>query len=749
MKTAKASRSGDSSRKGWSVLFRHPLDLDPKGNPRRTRRGLGTRDPGQADRLVDQINRLLKEPEYWTLAAKERAVRELGLEPRVVEIFYERAEPPVHDPWKIRDDWIRLLGRDDGYVRVQMIGQFGAGKTTLLRQLIGSDPEHDRFPSISTARTTIFDTEIIQAESPFKAVATFMPREKARLHVNECVLAAISTAAEGLEEKIVLRKLLHHSEQRFRLDYVLGTLRLAEGSQGAELVDDELDSSTSITASPVLDEAQHRLQKVLQGFLDRVLTLGAVLRDRVARELDLEPTRLASSDLDAFQDLLEHELEDDEEAAQLTDDILDEIEDRFEVLTEGKYHFDISDWPTAWTLETNDRESFIRTVRHLSSNHAIEFGRLLTPLVDGLRVSGPFLPKWSNTGKLPKVVLMDGEGLGHTPASSFSLPSAITSRYALADVILLVDSAQQPMPTTSQLVLRSLATTGHEAKLLVVFTHFDQVGGPNLLDIRARENYLLASLENAVNGLGTAFGHEIVRAVYRQLKGRVFFLANIHKSLHERAAYTRKQLNDLLLALERSIVPSAPVDAIPVYDQANLIIGARDSLVEFHRYWSAVLGRVPVEGVRPEHWTRIKALTRRYAYRWKDHYDTLQPVADLVRLLGEKLFTFVARPRTWKPAPPPEGDQQIALARVRQEITLMLETLVRDRLFLERTAEWLLAFEFRGVHSTFRRAGAVREIYEIAAPIPYEAASPEANAFLDLIRQRVKEASAKAGAEIT
>lgn len=51
-----------------------------------------------------------------------------------------------------------------------------------------------------------------------------------------------------------------------------------------------------------------------------------------------------------------------------------------------------------------------------SSNHSPRFGRLLTPLVNGVRVAGAFLPAW-NRSQQPTLVLLDGEGLGHTPKS--------------------------------------------------------------------------------------------------------------------------------------------------------------------------------------------------------------------------------------------------------------------------------------------------------------------------------------------
>ena len=74
-----------------------------------------------------------------------------------------------------------------------------------------------------------------------------------------------------------------------------------------------------------------------------------------------------------------------------------------------------------WTFETADREAFLRQVRWFSSNHFRQFGKLLTPLVDGIRVRGPFRPIREELLVADKLVLLDGQGLGHTAESVSSI----------------------------------------------------------------------------------------------------------------------------------------------------------------------------------------------------------------------------------------------------------------------------------------------------------------------------------------
>ena len=116
-----------------------------------------------------------------------------------------------------------LPGKDDGYSRVLFMGTTGTGKTSLLRHLIGSDPKNDRFPSTSTGKTTIADIEVIISSGDFEAVVTFFPRRLIRTYIAESVLEACKTAWRVESDERVVRDLLNHKEQRFRLGYILGS----------------------------------------------------------------------------------------------------------------------------------------------------------------------------------------------------------------------------------------------------------------------------------------------------------------------------------------------------------------------------------------------------------------------------------------------------------------------------------------------------------------------------------------------
>lgn len=205
-----------------------------------------------------------------------------------------------------------------------------------------------------------------------------------------------------------------------------------------------------------------------------------------------DPHAASAEDREAALEIFQGELFNDPQFHNIVHDVLDEALQRFEALESGEltYRSASSKWPVMWTYSTADRTEFLKQVRWFSSNFAPSFGKLLTPLVDGIRVVGPLFPTFSDHEA--KVVLLDGQGLGHTPDSSTSVTTHITRRFAEVDAILLVDNAEQPIQAAAQSVLRAVASSGNNTKLLIAFTHFDQVKGLNLPTFADKRAHVLA-----------------------------------------------------------------------------------------------------------------------------------------------------------------------------------------------------------------------------------------------------------------
>ena len=284
---------------GHVMSFRHPLRKDPRGKRgRKVRRGLGTADKARAQSLIDQMNALLGEPSWHSITKRSEAERRF--DPIVVRAFYDDIETTPHSSWDLRNSALPLPGTDDGYTQVMMVGTTGAGKTSLLRHLIGSHPEHDRFPSTSASRTTISDIEVITSDEPtYRAVVTFFNEWAVHTYVHECVASACAALWEDLPDDRLADRFLTHRDLRFRLGYVIGSWRQTHASDESDRdwdYDEDQsrdDIEKNVADGPLPAADLERMHEILCSFLERVRGLAATAKQRLETELNVDLTGLS------------------------------------------------------------------------------------------------------------------------------------------------------------------------------------------------------------------------------------------------------------------------------------------------------------------------------------------------------------------------------------------------------------------------------------------------------------------------
>lgn len=755
----RATKSRSQGRKSWCIMFRHPLKLDGQGKPGlRVRRGLGTTDEDEAEELISQMNRLLSDEIWWSLVSKERA--SATFDERIVSAFYDDLDPTQKaDPWAIRDRIIPLPDENDGYAKIMLLGTTGAGKTTLVRQLIGSDPDIDRFPSTSAAKTTICDMEcILRNGNEYEAVVTFFTADKVRIYIQECTVNAGKSYINGDPEQDVVRYFLEHTDQRFRLSYILGTLNKENKSKltGSSLFgnlrnrnDDKADREEK--SYSLSSEERQELTLKLESYLERVKNLSSDIWAKVQTLLEVDASIADEEDKVALEELFEEELMESEMFQELVEDIFDEVEKRFSYVKEGTWNWN-QGWPESWTFKSDNRQLFVREIRQMTSNYHLYFGKLLTPLVQGIRIVGPFGPTWLD-GEQPKLVLMDGEGLLHQGDANLS--TKITKRIQYANALLLVDNAAQPMLTPPATVLRYLASSGFASKLHICFTHFDLVNGDNLYSIEDKANHVLGSLENVIADLAQDIGSIASKSLKRHIKEKIFFVGGIHKSIHideEELDFdsqiTIEQLNKMVNALQDSIVPPEPLSTVPIYDSATLVLSIQNAAEKFHLKWDAILGIRAHSKIRKQHWTRIKALSRRLAILREDEYQELKPVSDLITFLRESLYIFISDPYYWEPEGASDELKADAIEVVAQELSKRLHDFASERLWENQLREWIEAYQESRSGSTFRRANDIKQINNKAIPSSVSGSSKEITAFLGSCFRIVLEAVEAAGGKV-
>src|SRR2546425_3066084 len=125
---------------------------------------------------------------------------------------------------------------------------------------------------------------------------------------------------------------------------------------------------------------------------------------------------------------------------------------------------------------------------------------------------------WEPGSRPRALARFDSEGLGHTPDAQASLPTAMTRRLEHIDAVLLVDNATQPMQAATVAAMRNLASSGQTGKLMICFTHFDNVNGDNIPTFKMKEQHVRASAENALTSIGEQLGSLAERGLRQRLQ---------------------------------------------------------------------------------------------------------------------------------------------------------------------------------------------------------------------------------------
>jgi hypothetical protein len=280
---------------------------------------------------------------------------------------------------------------------------------------------------------------------------------------------------------------------------------------------------------------------------------------------------------------------------------------------------------------------------------------------------------------------------------------------------------------------------------MICFTHMDQVKGDNIPNFALRRQHVLASAENVLTSIGEQLGRFAERALRQSMQRGSFFVGSIDRELEATSKVHLRSIDQLLEFLAAATaVRELPLLAAarPKYDRINLVLAVKNAAERFHEEWAYRLGLRSKPGVPKEHWTRVKALSRRLATGWADGYDTLMPVADLHRNLQNDIYVFIQSPMSWDGPEPDDDEKQSVFDRLAEAISSRSLELVTRRIRQERADEWQQAYNCRGLGSSFSRAAIIdNDIYDRAAPIPDVAPSPDRNAFLHEVISTVDEAA--------
>ena len=635
-----------------------------------------------------------------------------------------------------------------GYSRILLAGTTGAGKTTLLRHILGTRHSTERFPSTSTAKTTIAEFAIVQQNSAWHAHITFMPKKYVRDKIEECLEHASLTSIKFGDGKAIAESLLESHDQRFRLSYILGRYEVQDNSNtDADFAFDDTHAvATDLDTDELVTSHESKVNfKQVSSFVDQI----KVISDTLQEAMEFEYGRYQQLQSPESKEEWEHEfvsrLAKHQGYSRLLFLLLRAVESRFINLerlgTLNKHQQD--GWPTSWTCKLQDRKKFLKQLNWFTGNHYRQMGKLLTPLVERIRVSGPFYSMFDQPTRDSKLVLLDGEGIGHSAREASSVSTRLTQRFSEVNCIVLVENASSPMQAASLALLKSVGISGHASKLAIVFTHFDHMQGDNLNSHTQKQQHAKASITNAIDSLTDTVGRSVVDDLESVLLRRVYFLGGLDRETEVLPIGYQKELQRLIQDMQSASVDNPIVvdrpnrsKAVPSVSRSGGRPAASNSplssaapgltridpqdfdreleraLLEFNSRWNSRLN-IRVAHSRPhrylpEHWARIKALSRRIALCFDNYeYNHLKPVAELIDVIQTALVRW-----SEDLVPPP-----LATDRAKSALYDQLHKLVLGLLVADQHKKWQEAYMFRGRGSTKQRASLMSEIFGDAASI--------------------------------
>lgn len=697
------SKSGN-----WNMSFHHPICREGSIG-KKIHRSLKVSDESEAQELRQQMNDLLARAETPSLLpTRSHAIAEKRYARVVIDAFFDCITPEPVDYLGLRERAMPLpakTGKKGPIPRVLVVGATAVGKSRFIQHLLQTT--HENFPMRGAGRTTVTDIETIVDDVDFSAVVTFFAENEVREIVKENILEACAFAHREKEDKAkIASKLLVDSDKRFRFNFILGEWTHNPESapdDDYEFEDEEQESDLDADAGSAA--------------LPWTKLESCVAQVESMTELALETARRELQPLSEQDELVveEYWLQyiDQDRLDALTEEILEELERRL-CAAIGQ-----ASWPVIHCVtDTADKAEFFRRLRPFYQNNRKYFGALVTPLVQGIRVRGRFAPPpWAATN-LPNWVLLDGQGVGHEQGGSTKIsrtvPPELVKKISGADVICLVDRAVPAMTGDAPILLENLIVRGHQDRLALIFTHFEDVAAPDL-DWAGRKANVLEGLSNAIQAIASLPKAQRV-ILERTAESKAHFLARLDRReiTHKSTQAEMKRICDHFGRAGERPVPKFR----PLFNEYQIAEALQSAIEAYRQDWSEA-------ELASYHWKIMEALTNWIGHAYGDGYPkrNLYPGQDLSQRLMSAISIKVESPNAWDPYKPESADDESRILNaIRSKVGDRIDAYCRDVLVHDpRTDSWLPAYDnISGQGTKVRRARMVARILEDRAQLPNE-----------------------------
>ncbi len=675
----------------YTANFRHSVVKDSEGKyGKKIHRSLCTEDETVAKEMAENLEELLNNEKWWDVTHRGEAERRYG--EVVADIFYAPMDDGSVDTDELVNDEIPMPDPSEDFLRIAMLGATGSGKSSLVREILGTSKEH--FPTTAAGRTTTCDFQAISNDQEeFDGIVAFQSKRYVEAQVLECITNAVEEAVKGENDDKIADKLLIAKDLTFRLTYILGAF-----SSEAEIDDDDFGGNED-DSDPDFSELQNPddLQTKIKSFIAQIRAIA---------------DRLKVNNIDVKQDDFNPEEQDD--FLQLQDEIMNEIIARFSILDKDGILDSQGKWVNVYACHIPERKEFIKYMKLFTSNYKSAWGSLLSPIVKTVRIRGRFNEGYAGDQKM---VILDGQGQGHKVTATSVSTDNVANIVNNADVVLIADNAEQPMLENTKMVLRAVIELGFGKRCYLGFTHMDSLNGANLISGADKKKHVSASVEAYMSALREQEPDVLSESHRQSILSNCFYFAGLNKTGDKPKGTMQnmaKMLESMKECRKRLVVEEMALE----YDSMTLYAHLQDAMAEFHDVWSKRLGYPSISEIT-EHWSRIKALSRRLAQLGEDNYNNeLAPLADFRQIIASQLNVFFNKPIRCLSERASDHDVENYIDILKGEINAKLLGFIKETLWTdkEQLARWNEAYNYRGRYSTNYRAVRISEIFDVGAP---------------------------------